>query len=790
MAVKILDSETVNQIAAGEIVERPCGIVKELAENSLDAKADKIEAEFDDGGRFIKIKDNGEGIEREDMKTALIRHATSKIRRAEDLWGVRTYGFRGEALAGLSAVSDLTLISKRRGTPGFRVQSLFGKTGEVLPANAEDGTTVIVQSLFENAPARFKFLKSAVSETARIKTVLKDLALCRHGLSLKILQKGRLLFYWPAQKSFQDRCRQISGKKDLYWTEKERGAYKLTAVLAAPDDVMRGRRGARIFVQNRPVEDRVIYSALTAAYRGLLMRGEHPIAFVKLEGPGDEIDVNVHPAKKEVRFKNSSLIFNLTESGVRDLLKEAPWTKKLTGRSFYQKSSFDENLKFQNRRFQETHFQQQPADCKNQGAADRFSADRPRDTAVLEGFAKQKRDSDRKAQLKAAPSLFSSFPPSPEPSQRAPSQRAPSEQAPSQQAGGPLAALPPSQSTGAPAADAALPDREARGITCGATDGLADGAASAAGQASFGTAGPRSVADAVSAGLGNDESAASALFADSSAPSSGKEASAFSKGRFIEEGFLPLSLQSAAAHCAKARGKAAEGAAARCAEAEDATEAGGAAAMDITAAQSLSGGRRNPAVWSSLQVLAQARLTYLVCQSDKALVFIDQHAAHERVIYERLLDSRRKGSVETQKRLIPFSFEMNDEEEAEALLSLRPELEQTGLVLERLGPLLLAASSSPPILKEQALKEGLQLLAREFIESGARFSFEKQITDVFASMACHSAVRAGQSLSLDEMRDLLKKMDEFPLSGFCPHGRPVFVEYPVSRLERDFGRTV
>ena len=707
-AVKILDSWTINQIAAGEIVERPCGIVKELAENSLDAKADKIEAEFDDGGRFIKIKDNGEGIQREDMQAALTRHATSKIRRAADLEGVRTYGFRGEALACVSAVSDLTLISKQAGKPGNKIQSQFGKIGEVLPSNAEDGTTVIVQSLFENTPARFKFLKSAVSETARIKTVLKDLALSQHGLSLKILQKGRLLFYWPGQKSFLDRCRQISGKQDLHWTEKERGGYKLTAVLAAPDDVVRGRRAGRIFVQNRPVEDRVIYSALTTAYRGLLMRGEHPVAFVKLEGPGDEIDVNVHPAKREVRFKNSSLIFGLTESAVRDLLKEAPWTKKVTGRSFHQTSSMGENLQFQSRGFQETHFPRQAPDRQKEAgpdpvrfgqaqtpAADRIAAARFPANRFSPDFG-QKRDSDLKAQLEAAPSLFS-----------------------------PSSAPAPPDDPQSPAGRDAFSNK-AEGV--------------------FGR---------------NEGADASSLFADSGGATSAENKLSAPKVRGPEAASLPLSLQDAAFPSRR----------------------------NPSAAEDFSGGPHS-SVWSSLQVLAQAQLTYLVCQSDKALVFIDQHAAHERVIYERLLDSRRKGCVETQKRLFPFSFEMNDEEEAEALLSLQPELEQTGLVLERAGPLLLATSSSPPILKDQALKEGLQLLAREFIESGDSFSFEKKIADVFASMACHSAVRAGQSLSLEEMRDLLRKMDEFPLSGFCPHGRPVFVEYPVSRLERDFGRTV
>lgn len=611
MTIKVLNQETISQIAAGEVVERPSSIVKELVENSLDAQATKIEVEFDEGGRFIKVKDNGKGIEKEDMKGALTCHATSKIKEANDLWKLKTYGFRGEALASISSVSDLTLISKQLKKQAFHLKCRFGEMEDIQRTGGEEGTTVIIQSLFENVPARFKFLKTAGSENTSIKHTLKALALSHSSCSFRVLHKGRLLFYWPFKKNLLERCQQILNIQDLYFIEKSQGDYKVSAVVAAPHNTFKNRRNNWLFICGRWVEDRVIYSALTAAYRGLLMHGEYPVALVKLDGPSDEIDVNVHPTKSEVRFKNSSLVFQLVESGIRELLEQAPWTKKITGRSFYPK---EENLSFKNFQFERTSFPSTPS----------FKKEESHRHSIFKNKAPSSSGFSYKENLSAL-SLQPDFPQS--------------------------------------------------------------------------------------------EEKESLLIEEQKKEERGEE-------------------------------------------------------------------RR---VWSSLQILAQAQLTYLVCQTDKALVFIDQHAAHERILYEKLFSFWKEENRESQIKLVPFSFEV-EEDEMEALLGLKNHLKKMGVTVERLGPLLLGVTSSPLILKEKALREGLYLLAKNFIETKDTFSFERKVSDIFATMACHSAIRAGQSLSLIEMENLLKGMDEFPLSSFCPHGRPVFVEYPISKLERDFCR--
>ncbi len=585
--IKVLSEETINQISAGEVVERPAHLIKELVENALDASASEIEIDFGQGGRFVKVRDNGSGILKEDMPLALARHTTSKISHLGDLSRLKTYGFRGEALASIASVSDLTLISGAPGQPSSRLRQVFGKETEDISSGSANGTTVIVRSLFENVPARFKFLKSEGVEHSRIKNMLKAMALSRPEICFRILQKGQLVFYWPPQKNLKDRVSQVLSLKDLYFIEGQRGAYKLKAVVGAPNNTLKNKRAVWFFVQGRWVESRVLQAGLMSAYRGLLMHGEYPMAIISLQGPKDEVDVNVHPAKSEIRFKDSSVVFKLVESSIRQKLEQAPWVKKITEPI----PSKDKSLPLKGFNFEKTQF-----------------------------------PLNRREYSKEILSTLS-----------------------------PLSAK-------------------------------------------------------------NE-------FSSSSAETGIGE----SQNRAMESS------------------------------------------------------------WASLQILSQAHLTYIICQSDNALIFIDQHAAHERSLYERLFSHWKSGGVEVQSHLIPFPLDL-EEGQASALLDLSKELEKLGVHLESLGPNSLSVSSSPAILKEKALQEGLLFLAKERIQTGDCFAFEKSVSDLCATLACHSAIRAGQVLNLNQMEELLTQMDDFPLSSFCPHGRPVFVQYSLSRLERDFGR--
>ena len=587
--IKTLSEEAVSQISAGEVVERPSHLVKELVENSLDAGAKEIEIDFDQGGRFVRVKDNGCGISKNEMPLALARHATSKIQSIEDLWSLKTYGFRGEALASIASVSDLTLVSAQKGKASYKLRHVFGKEEAADKTGESEGTTVIIRSLFENMPARFKFLKSEGAENSSIKSALKALALSQPEISFRVLQKSKLLFYWPPQKNLLNRTRQIFGDKELYWTEETKGAYKIQAVIAPPHHTLKNKKSSWFFVSNRWIESRVIQAGLMSAYRSLLMHGEYPLAVIKITGPGDEIDVNVHPTKSQVRFKNSSFIFKLVESPIRRLLEQAPWTKKINSPSFFKK---EENFSFSNSEFKKTNW---PVKQKE------YSVKTLSHLAWAEDEPPCRKNEQSPIDYKITPDAKRQF------------------------------------------------------------------------------------------------------------------------------------------------------------------------------------------SWSNLQVLAQAHLTYIVCQSDRSLVFIDQHASHERIIYERIFQSWKKGAMEVQNQLVPIVLDL-EEGQSSVLLELKESLKKLGVQLESLGPHSLAVNSYPPIIKEKALREGLLFLARQRLETGDSFSFERVVSDLCATLACHSAIRAGKSLNLEQQQELLKQMDEFPLSSFCPHGRPVFVEYPISRLEKDFGR--
>jgi len=425
-----------------------------------------------------------------------------------------------------------------------------------------------------------------------------------------------LLFHWSSQEDLKSRVVQVLNCKELYEASDQKGEHSLLAVLAPPHITFKNRKSSWFFVQNRWIESKVLQAALMSAYRGLLMHREYPLAVIKITSPPDEIDVNVHPTKSQIRFNNSSFIFKCVESPIRKLLEQAPWTKKISS-----PSPREENLEMKPKLFNQTNWQSYP------------------NKEVLQQM-KWNPESLQESNTQGTPPSFS--------------QENPIQESPSQES--------------------------------------------------------------------------SSIF--------------FSKNTDLN----PRSYK----------------------------------------IKDTDSDLKNSS-WSNLQILAQAHLTYIVCQSSRSLVFIDQHASHERILYEKIMQSWKFGNIETQRFLIPLILDL-EEGQSQALLGLSKELQKLGVEIESLGPDSLLVSSAPSVLKERALQEGLLFLAKQRLETGDHFALERVISDLSATMACHSAIRAGKSLKWDQMTALLKQMDEFPLSSFCPHGRPVFVEYPISKLEKDFGR--
>ncbi len=629
MSIHILPPEVVDQIAAGEVVERPSHLVKEIVENSLDAGATSVHIEYALGGRYVKVTDNGKGMTADDLPKALQRFATSKIAQTEDLWKLKTFGFRGEALASISAVSYLTLTSRQKGAEkAYQLVSDFGKKQNIDPVGGSEGTTVLIEKLFENTPARLKFLKSDAAEHSAIKTTLKAMALSHPHAEFRIQENGKLISYWPACKTMKDRVEQVLEVTPMFEGQAQRENVRAYAVFADPHNVAKTSKNIWLFAQNRWIQDRSMQAAVMEAYRSLLMHGEFPIAAVWVDTDPDFIDVNIHPTKSQVKFQNPSLAFRAVQASLRDALELAPWIDKKAMHAMpsYQKPVVPD----------------MPAMPVNNIAF----ADPQLERAQ---FAKK--------------NFFN-------------------------------------------------PEIEF-----------------------------------------NNQSVIESL-CDSAGQRQSFEVKRVEIVPVDREG-QPIELNK----------------------------------NHLSEAENISAPTAVGSYWSSLQVLGQANQTYIVCQARDRIVFVDQHAAHERVAFERLMSAWRGGKIDIQEFLFPLAIDMSPEK-VEALMTLEKDISKLGVHIEMMGPGTIGVKAAPLIVKESILSNVIDKMAGECLEQGGSYSLEKAVGDICATIACHSVVRAGQVLSLEQMQNLLQEMDQFPLSSFCPHGRPVSVDYLFYKLEKDFGRIV
>lgn len=597
MNIQLLSQDTINQIAAGEVLERPANLVKELIENSLDADSTEIEVEIDSGGKWLRVTDNGFGINPDELKLALSRHATSKIKKFADLWALHTFGFRGEALASAASVSKLTLTSRRAiDEQASQIESQFGVLNEKKELGGNFGTQIRIESLFENVPARLKFLKTDAAETTQILKVLKAFALSNPQISIKVKVKGELKHFYLPSTSTTNRVKQVLNLNEIYEVEGSTATTNIKIIFSSPNEVANSLHNIWIFVQGRWVQDKGITKAILDSYQNLLMHGEYPHCVIMLDTDPATLDINIHPTKSHVKFQNSGDIFRLVYGTLRKKLESAPWLKSI----------FEKN---------EERSYQTPSDI--------FQPIAFNDNALEATLFKQK-------------NIFAS------------------------------SEVPPT--------------------------------------------------------LNNS-------------PVSAQEIASLQSHEAVHE---------------------------------------------LVNAQHY---------WGQLQVIGQLNLTYILAQSGQALILVDQHAAHERVMFERLLSSYKKKNVETQLLLVPLVINL-ESSAIQMLLSMKDSFSEMGVYFEQGGPDVIFVSAIPAMIKESAVTQVLDKVSRDTLEYGGSLAFDKILGSVFASLACHSAVRAGQALSVKEMQELLVQMDEYPLSSFCPHGRPVYKEILFRNLDRDFGRIV
>ena len=375
--IHILDENLINKIAAGEVVERPASVIKELVDNSIDANAKNIIVEIKASGKeLIKVTDDGDGMNKEDLRSSVIRHATSKISTEEDLYLVNTMGFRGEALASISAVADLTIISKEKGAEKGYKLSLNNKQVELVETPSKQGTSVVIENIFANIPARLKFLKTDSTEQRYCIDTFISIVLANPQIAFTLTINGIKKIILPKDQQIADRIKILFGdniSSNLINIFCDHPHIKIKGFIGKPQ--LSGKNTEQfISVNQRPITDRIISAAIKESYSNLIMPSLKPTYFIYIQTPPDFIDVNTHPQKKEVKFLNSNLVYNLTKESVSKALNKSDLTYGGIGQSY--KIELEKNSEKINEKFTEnkTNYTQ-----LNSNSFDNFNlADKPK----------------------------------------------------------------------------------------------------------------------------------------------------------------------------------------------------------------------------------------------------------------------------------------------------------------------------------------------------------------------------------------------------------------------------
>ena len=709
--IRELPDELVSQIAAGEVVERPASVVRELVDNALDAGANQVTVRLAAGGvRQITVEDDGAGIPRDELPLALRRHATSKISDLHELEHVTTMGFRGEALAAIASIAEVTLTS--RTADAAHAWRLDARSGELQPAARATGTTVEVRELFFSTPARRKFLKTDATELAHALESLRRHALARPDVGFALWHEGRLTAQWRAASASQ-RLADVLGAEFF-------GASRAVQAQVGPL-VVSGRAGqpesARsradlqyLFVNGRFVRDRLVSHAVRSAYEDQLHGTRQP-AYALFIGIAPElVDVNVHPTKVEVRFRDGRAV----HQAVRQAVEEALAPTRAGQLEAEASVAGEDAAAGWSAQASSSDGGRSDAERPDTGNA-RSGGTAGTETADASGDARRdtSRDGHQTPTGTRTGWVYTSARGAPQAQEADP----PWQQSIPQAGSGGLAAWSALRS---PASHQGAPDTPP---PAGPGGGLAAGFLSS------------TLADAAGAAGAAWAASGSATVATGPAGSGGSSASASPPGR----------------------------------------------ADNVPAA-------RGADHWPLGRAIGQVGGVYVLAENAQGLVIVDMHAAHERVVYERLKRSADQGqALPTQALLIPHTFAATAAEiataqdEREALLGL-------GLDVDALGPGTLAVRSRPAALPQADLTELTRSVLSELAQVGGSRAVQQARDALYATMACHAAVRANRRLTLEEMDALLRDMEATDRADTCNHGRPTWRQLSLKELDALFLR--
>lgn len=667
--IAVLDQKTIDRIAAGEVVERPASVVKELVENAVDAGASQVTVEIREGGiGYIRITDNGSGIEKEDIPLAFLRHSTSKIRSAEDLTGVTSLGFRGEALSSISAVSMVELITKTRTELlGSRCCLEGGVKKSLEETGAPDGTTFIIRNLFYNTPARKKFLKTEMSEAAAVHELMARLALSHPEISFKVLIHNQMKLQTTGNGSLKDVIYHIYGRDiamRLLPVDRKEGPLHLTGFIGKPE-ISRGNRNyENYFVNGRYVKSRIIAKGIEDGYKTFMMQHRFPFVCLDIRMDGTMLDVNVHPAKMELRFSRQNLVYDMVQRTVKEAL---------SGKELIPEVTIGKETK-------------EPASIQ-----DRKAVVSPQ--AAVQELVSLMEESDQKPVSPVRDLDKSSISPEREPEK-------------------PL--LKPEQEIPEPVKE---PDAPA------------------------------------------DQDLACFM--------------AEMKKRVEERHRREQQMLK------EDNGYQAEPETARM---ETAAEA-------VPEQLSLFDGKllSKEAVVRH-EIIGQLFDTYWLVQYGDRLYIIDQHAAHEKVLYERLMKDLRERTFQSQ--LLSPSIILNlSMQEEQLFMKYRQSFADMGFEIEEFGDRAYAVRAVPSNLPEIARHEILMDLLDSLSEISSNISSET-LLDKMASMSCRAAVKGNHPMTAVEAKALIDELLTLENPYNCPHGRPTIISMTKYELEKKFKRIV
>ncbi|MBW2607131.1 MAG: DNA mismatch repair endonuclease MutL [Deltaproteobacteria bacterium] len=601
--IKILPEILSNKIAAGEVVERPASVVKELVENALDAESKKIIIEVENGGRsMIRVSDNGVGMNHDDALLSIERYATSKIFTDRDLFSIKTLGFRGEALPSIASVSKFYIVARDEFSDvGTKIHLEGGRVKKVEQIGAPVGSMITVKQLFYNTPARRKFLKTVNTEMGHIADTVAATALSRSDVHFTLYHNSKMIRNLLLTSDPVDRAADVLGKDiraHLYPLNFKDDSITIYGWIASPRFTRSTFRGVYIYVNGRVVRDRVIRHALMEGYAQRLMKSCFPVAVLFINVPFDQVDVNVHPTKNEVRFVRQKEVHDLVKRAVSETLVRADRP------AWVPRKSQDSNGVQERPQVAE-----QPSGYRSTGKRV-FRSDEHRISSIEHPASSiQHRASSIKH---------------------------------------------PASSIQHPAIQTPL----------------------------------------------------------------------WEKKRFAD-----------------------------------------------------------------LRIIGQLHNTYILCESKDELFLIDQHAAHERIVFEQLKKRPEGLKTAAQRLLIPETIDMGYLE-AEMLAGLIPEFEKFGLEIEHFGENTFVVKSVPGILSGRQVKPLIMEIVEKMIKTGFAPGLEKAMDEFLILMACHSAIRANQSLTDVQIKGLLEQLENCENPSHCPHGRPTWIKWTIKDLEKSFGRIV